>query len=101
MAMGSRAEISAAAMSERAECVMLNKGPYIEDAISALDNVLRRMSEHHCKKNALLRCLRSWRPDTSESEPDDLHSTTEPSAPLDPSTGLNVIVWWTTVPAGG
>lgn len=71
----SRAEISDAAMSERAECAMLNKGPYIEEAISALDNVLQRMSEHHYKKNALLRCLHSWHPDTSESEPQDLNSS--------------------------
>lgn len=58
----SRAEISDAAMGERAECVMLNKGPFVEDAVGALDDVLRRMSRHHYKKNALLRPLRSWRP---------------------------------------
>jgi len=56
----SRAEISDAAMSERAECVMLNKGPYLNDAVSALDNIMRRMAEHYYKKNALLRPLRSW-----------------------------------------
>jgi len=58
----SRAEISDAAMSERAECVMLNKGPYIDDAADALDNILRRMTSHHYKKNALLRTLHSWQP---------------------------------------
>lgn len=58
----SRAEISDAAMSERAECVMLNKGPYIDDAVVALDNILRRMTSHHFKKNALLRTLHSWQP---------------------------------------
>jgi pyruvate kinase len=46
-------------MSERAECVMLNKGPYLDDAVTALDNVMRRMAEHNYK-NALLRPLRSW-----------------------------------------
>jgi pyruvate kinase len=56
----SRAEISDAAMSERAECVMLNKGPYIDEAVTALDNILRRMTSHHYKKNALLRPLHSW-----------------------------------------
>jgi pyruvate kinase len=56
----SRAEISDAAMSERAECVMLNKGPYLDDAVTALDNIMRRMAEHYYKKNALLRPLRSW-----------------------------------------
>ncbi len=39
----SRAEITDAAMGERAECVMLNKGPHIVEAIIALDNILRRM----------------------------------------------------------
>jgi pyruvate kinase len=60
----SRAEISDAAMSERAECVMLNKGPYINDAVAALDNILRRMADHHYKKTALLPSLHSWHPDT-------------------------------------
>ena len=58
----SRAEISDAAMGERAECVMLNKGPHIEDAVVVLDDILCRMAEHHYKKNALLRQLHSWRP---------------------------------------
>lgn len=31
-------------MSERAECVMLNKGPYINDAVVAIDNILARMT---------------------------------------------------------
>ena len=56
----SRAEISDAAMSERAECVMLNKGPYLNNAVTVLDNIMRRMAEHHYKKNALFRPLRSW-----------------------------------------
>ncbi|MGO9692329.1 MAG: pyruvate kinase [Mycobacterium sp.] len=56
----SRAEISDAAMSERAECVMLNKGPYLDAAVTVLDNIMRRMAEHYYKNNALLRPLRSW-----------------------------------------
>ncbi len=59
----SRAEISDAAMGERAECVMLNKGPYIDEAVTVLADVLRRMAQHHDKKNALLPSLHSWRPD--------------------------------------
>ena len=61
-----RAEISDAAMSERAECAMLNKGPYIKDAVTVLDSILSRMREHHYKKNELLRPLRSWRADEAE-----------------------------------
>jgi pyruvate kinase len=50
----SRAEITDAAMSERAECVMLNKGPYIVEGVSLLDKVLARMDEHQRKKAARL-----------------------------------------------
>ncbi len=59
----SRAEISDAAMSGRAECVMLNKGPHIIKTVSALDDILRRMSSHQQKKVTLLRRLQSWSPD--------------------------------------
>jgi pyruvate kinase len=54
----SRAEITDAASAVRAECVMLNKGPYILPTVAALDNVLRRMEEHQHKKSARLRELR-------------------------------------------
>jgi pyruvate kinase len=53
-----RAEITDAAMAERAECVMLNKGPYIIEAIRTLDDILQRMSGHQHKKMARLRPLR-------------------------------------------
>jgi len=53
-----RAEITDAAMSMRAECVMLNKGPYIREALRSLDDILRRMSSHQTKKRAMLRELR-------------------------------------------
>jgi pyruvate kinase len=55
--MASRAEVTDAAMSERAECVMLNKGPFIREAVSTLDNILRRMQAHQSKKRAMLRPL--------------------------------------------
>jgi pyruvate kinase len=45
----SRAEISDAAMSQRAECVMLNKGPHIIATIRMLDNILRRMQRYQFK----------------------------------------------------
>ncbi len=56
----SRAEVTDAAMAQRAECVMLNKGPHVDAAIVVLDDILRRMSGHQRKKTALLRPLRSW-----------------------------------------
>ncbi len=56
----SRAEITDAAMGERAECVMLNKGPHILGAIRMLDDILRRMQAHQSKKRPLLRALKAW-----------------------------------------
>lgn len=56
----SRAEVTDAAMADRAECVMLNKGPNITKAIQTLDSILRRMQDHQDKKRSLLRRLRSW-----------------------------------------
>jgi pyruvate kinase len=63
----SRAEITDAAMGERAECVMLNKGPHITDAMRTLDDILRRMQSHQAKKRTLLRALHSW--DVPEKSP--------------------------------
>jgi pyruvate kinase len=47
----SRAEITDAVMAQRAECVMLNKGDYILDAINLLDTILKDM-EPYQEKNA-------------------------------------------------
>lgn len=49
-----RAEITDAAMSQRADCVMLNKGPNILGAIHMLDKILRKMQRHQNKKTAKL-----------------------------------------------
>jgi pyruvate kinase len=54
----SRAEITDAAMGERAECVMLNKGTYIVEAVRTLDDILRRMQTHQNKKSSRLRNLK-------------------------------------------
>jgi pyruvate kinase len=56
----SRGEMTDAAMAERAECVMLNKGPFIAEAITILDDVLIRMETHQSKKTPQLRALHSW-----------------------------------------
>ena len=53
----SRPEFTDAAMGVRAECVMLNKGPYILQALRALNNVLIRMEAHQHKKISRLRAL--------------------------------------------
>jgi pyruvate kinase len=54
----SRAEVSDAALSQRADCVMLNKGPHILAAIRMLDNILRRMQGHQYKKSPRMRRLK-------------------------------------------
>jgi pyruvate kinase len=56
----SRAEITDAAVGERAECVMLNKGPHLCEAVGALGDILERMQAHQAKKSALLRRLERW-----------------------------------------
>lgn len=55
--MPSRAEVTDAAMGSRAECVMLNKGPYILETLQFLHDVLGRMQAHQSKKMPLLRRL--------------------------------------------
>ncbi|RDV12995.1 pyruvate kinase [Pontibacter diazotrophicus] len=53
----SRAEITDAAMAQRADCVMLNKGPYVVQAIEMLHDIMVRMQEHQHKKTSMLRSL--------------------------------------------
>jgi pyruvate kinase len=55
-----RGEMTDAAMSGRAECVMLNKGPNVGTAITVLKGLLPRMEEHRSKKTARLRALTTW-----------------------------------------
>jgi pyruvate kinase len=45
-------------MGERAECVMLNKGPYAVTTVSVLADILKRMQAHQEKKSSMLRQLR-------------------------------------------
>ena len=54
----SRSEITDAAAGVRAECVMLNKCPYIVKAVGALDDILRRMEGPQRKSRSTLRKLR-------------------------------------------
>ena len=52
-----RAEISDVVKSVRAECVMLNKGPYILNAIETIKDIDKRMAAHEDKKRKILRSL--------------------------------------------
>jgi pyruvate kinase len=69
----SRAEITDAAMGERAECVMLNKGPHITEAMRTLDDILHRMQAHQAKKRPLLRALNAWQDTRKNAKPREDH----------------------------
>ncbi|MCK6581172.1 MAG: pyruvate kinase [Anaerolineae bacterium] len=62
----SRGEMTDAAMAARAECVMLNKGPHVGEAITLLNDLLSRMQGHQVKKTPQLRALRAWADVTGE-----------------------------------
>lgn len=52
-----RAEVSDASIGAKAECVMLNKGPFIHKAVSTLSDILIRMEKHLSKKKSRMRSL--------------------------------------------
>jgi pyruvate kinase len=68
----SRAEMTDAAMAERAECVMLNKGPYVTEAVTLLDHILTRMQDHQVKKTPQLRALHMWQQDRDKKTGDSI-----------------------------
>lgn len=47
-----RAEMTDAASAQRAECIMLNKGPYLPQALDMLADLAGRMARHQTKKTA-------------------------------------------------
>jgi pyruvate kinase len=53
MGLASRAEVTDAAHAVRAECIMLNKGPFIHETVKLLDDILIRMEKHFYKKRNL------------------------------------------------
>lgn len=57
----SRAEITDAAMAQRAECVMLNKGPHILSAVRLLDIILKEMFLHQDKEATMTPILEKAR----------------------------------------
>jgi len=56
----SRAEMSDVVLAQRAECVMLNKGDFLPEALPIVDDIFRRMQGHQHKKTPRLRALRAW-----------------------------------------
>ncbi len=73
----SRAETTDAAMAQRAECVMLNKGPHVVQGVTFLAHVLARMDRHQSKKFARFGPLNSWR--------QPIHETPWPPQPMFPA----------------
>jgi len=53
-----RAEMSDATMAGQAECVMLNKGDFVEEGITLLDAILVQSQQNRSKKTAQLRALK-------------------------------------------
>jgi len=52
-----RAEVSDASLSAQAECVMLNKGPFIVETVQMLKQILVKMEKHGSKKKPTMRAL--------------------------------------------
>jgi len=52
-----RAELTDAVMAGRAECVMLNKGPHVVEAVRFLGGLLERMEAHRTEQRPRLRRL--------------------------------------------
>jgi pyruvate kinase len=52
-----RAEVTDAAMAARAECIMLNKGPFIVEGVRTLSDIIRRMQKHQFKRRGNLHPL--------------------------------------------
>lgn len=52
-----RAEVTDVAEGSLTECIMLNKGKYIEDAVELLADILSKVEKHQYKKTPQLRAL--------------------------------------------
>lgn len=52
-----RAEISDVTLAAKSECIMLNKGPHINEAVVFVDDILTKFERHVYKKTAILRKL--------------------------------------------
>ena len=49
-----RSEITDAALAQRAECIMLNKGEYIEKTMGVLNSILKKLQKNGCRNNVQL-----------------------------------------------
>jgi len=60
----SRAEVIDAANAQRADCVMLNKGPFVVDTIISIKNILRKVHTLFHKNRQLLGVCELWKIDS-------------------------------------
>jgi pyruvate kinase len=87
----SRAEVTDAAASVAAECVMLNKGPFVDEAVRVLADILCRMEQHRYKKRSLFRKLQvSTFDEAAESVP--VATSSERRAASKPATDGQPVV---------
>jgi len=56
-----RAEVTDAANAQRADCIMLNKGPYVVDTVIAVKNILRNIHKLHQKNRQLFSVCKTWK----------------------------------------
>lgn len=75
-----RAEITDAAMGQRAECVMLNKGEHVLEAVKTLAELLRTAERHHLKKRDVFREITEQRGVFGEISKTDTTQTRKQSA---------------------
>lgn len=52
-----RAEVSDVTLAAKSECIMLNKGPHINEAVTFVGDILSKFEKHVYKKTAILRRL--------------------------------------------
>ena len=75
-----RAEITDAAMGQRAECVMLNKGEHVLEAVNTLAELLRTAERHHVKKRQVFREMTEQRGVFDQTRETDLSKSKEACA---------------------
>lgn len=63
----SRAEVTDASLAQRADCVMLNKGPFIVETVIALKSILEQAHQLYQKNRQLLNVCKSWKIPKQES----------------------------------
>lgn len=59
--LATRSEVTDAALAQRADCIMLNKGPYVLDTLIVLKHILRQVHTQFQKNRQLLNVCKAWK----------------------------------------